>query len=116
MLPVLRRQPPGVQAAIAAAGFAAIGVAFRPANPWQVLVGAVVFGSITWLMARRRTQGKPELPRKVVAAFSVGALALYVWAFFVVQQPSGAEWIAAALIFLFPLVLLWNVVRRRGQP
>lgn len=109
MVPWLRKQKPEVQAAIAGIGFAVLQFSFGQLDrPWRVLAGAAVFALVIWAMAQRRKEGKPEAPPKVAIAFSIFALGLYTWGFFIASSPSGWQWIAVVLIFMFPLLAIWQ--------
>ena len=114
MLPALRRQRPEIQAVLAGAGFAALGFAFRVASPWKILLAAAAVGLVAGVAARRRNLGRPELPPALTVVFSVFALGLYVWGFFIRRTPSGSEWIAVVLVLMVPLLLLWRTYRARG--
>lgn len=116
MIPWLRDQKPEIQAAIAGVGLAVLQFAFGETNrPWRVVAGAAVFALVIWMMAQRRVQGKTEVPTKVAIAFSVLALALYTWGFFIVRSPSGWEWIAVILIFMFPLLAIWKAYEQSNR-
>ncbi len=92
MLPVLRRQRPEVQAAVAGIGFAAYMLALQLASPARIVLSAAVFAVAIGVMAQRRVHGKPELSLPVAVAFSAAMWALFVWKFFVRSSPTGWGW------------------------
>ena len=108
MLPVLRRQRPEVQAAIAGIGFAAYMLALHMASPPRVIFGAAAFAAAIGITARRRAEGRPELSLPAAAALSAAMWALLVWAFVVRGSPTGWERVPVVLLFLVPAGVLWH--------
>lgn len=115
MQPLLRNRQPATQAIIAGLGFALVAFAVHLAAPWKIILSAIVFAAAIGLMAHRLSRGASELPDYLIVGGSILALGLYSWGFLIRRSPVGFEWIAIALIFLFPLLLLGSAYNRRRR-
>jgi hypothetical protein len=115
MHPLLHTRQPATQAILAGFGFALYAFAVHLAAPWKIFLAATVFAVAIGAMAYRRSRGASEVPDYLIVSGSILALALYSWGFLIRRTPQGLEWIAVALIFLVPLLLLGRVYNRRRQ-
>ena len=100
----------------AGASFAAYALIVDLASPLRILLGSLAVAIFGGVIAYRQSKGKPLVSTGALFLFSIAVLALYTWALLVHEKPVGTEWVAVAIIFCFPVVLLVQAVRQwRGH-
>jgi hypothetical protein len=98
---------PMASAVFTGAVFAAFSFAIMLAEPVRILLGSLAMALLAGITTARLQRGKPLLPLWALLLLGVGALILHTRVFLIQQRPTGFDWLPVAVIFAFPVLVLF---------
>jgi hypothetical protein len=102
-----RFRRPMAAAVLTGVVFAAFSFAIALGEPVRILLASLAMALLAGITTARLQRGKPLLPLWALLLLGAGGLILHTWVLVVQPQPTGFDWVAVAVVFAFPVLILF---------